>query len=255
MRRVELLEVLRQLGVGVGVLDAPRRRRSRRRVGTPSASRSGRCRPWRSTRVPGREVRVAVRLPARRASASVTVRSVSLSGATGSPTTPTLSRYCRDRHRRVGARSAWCVGAWRSSTRSTGSRAVSRRSPPAATASSATAAAMRRRRHRISRTESIGRASRVPLAVTTNGRSIRIGCAAMASSSSSSDGVGEAQFGVERFALAHRGAHVDAGVGDQRRRARRASGGVFRYCTMSGSMPLSRNNSSVLRDVEHLGLW
>jgi len=40
--------------------------------------------------------------------------------------------------------------------------------------------------HRISRTASIGRASRVPLSVTTNGRSIRIGCSAMASSSCSS---------------------------------------------------------------------
>ncbi len=31
-------------------------------------------------------------------------------------------------------------------------------------------------------------------------------------------------------------------------------GGVFRYNTISGSIPLSRNRSSVLRDVEHFGL-
>ena len=32
-------------------------------------------------------------------------------------------------------------------------------------------------------------------------------------------------------------------------------GGVFRYCTMVGSIPLSRNRSSVLREVLHFGLW
>src|SRR6476660_832314 len=32
-------------------------------------------------------------------------------------------------------------------------------------------------------------------------------------------------------------------------------GGVFRYWMTSGSYPLSRNRSSVLRDVEHFGLW
>lgn len=32
-------------------------------------------------------------------------------------------------------------------------------------------------------------------------------------------------------------------------------GGVFRYSTMLGSKPLSRNNSNVLREVLQRGLW
>ena len=53
------------------------------------------------------------------------------------------------------------------------------------------------------------------LGVTTNGRSIRIGCVGHGVEQCVVVGVGKVQLGVERFTLANRGTNVDACVVDQ----------------------------------------
>ena len=177
----------------------------------------------------------------------VTVRSVSLSGGTGG-LSRRVSRYCvigtgvvvlvgvedfgRGQQRREsGHVAAACRGD---------DEQRDGRSKPATG-------------HRISRTESSGLATRVPLGVTTNGRSIRIGFSAIASSSRRRRHR-QVQLGVQRLTFRTAVAtSMPASSISLTSSAR--DGGVFRYWITVGSIPLSRNSSSALREVVQRGLW
>src|ERR1700730_75894 len=245
---VEPLEVLRQFRVGLAVLDGlavvevagePQHNRHRRRVRVALGDQ------LRSRR----EVRIAVLLPALRTRHRP--RQIGeLVGGDGQAGDARVLEELRDRHRRPRG------GGRRRRARRRPHRVIVRRFRAAARCGDhhqcdgCRAAA---RPHRISRTAASGRASRVALGGTTNGGSMRIGCSAIASSSSSSSASARfsSSYSDSRLRTAVR-TSIPASLISLTSSAR--DGGVLRYWITVGSMPLSRNKSSVLREVVQRGL-